>query len=85
MHTLRTYRRAEAPDASAPDGIEIRDLVNTLQGARQLSVAEGLLRPRQRSTKVHHTKPRQRIGNVDGQWRWRTAYCLPLARRQHMR
>jgi mannose-6-phosphate isomerase-like protein (cupin superfamily) len=52
---MRAYRRADAPDAIAPDQIEIRNLVDEPQGARRLSVAEGLLRPGTRSDKVYHT------------------------------
>lgn len=49
------YHRTPAPTAIAPDGIQIRDLVNTPQGAAKLSLAEGLLPPGQRSAKVYHT------------------------------
>jgi mannose-6-phosphate isomerase-like protein (cupin superfamily) len=49
------YQRSPAPTAIAPDGIHIRDLVNTPQGGTKLSVAEGLLPPGQRSAKVYHT------------------------------
>jgi mannose-6-phosphate isomerase-like protein (cupin superfamily) len=50
-----TYHRADAPDAVAPDQIEIRYLVDEPRGARNLSVAEGLLKPGIRSDKVYHT------------------------------
>jgi mannose-6-phosphate isomerase-like protein (cupin superfamily) len=49
------HHRGQAPDAIAPDGIEIRNLVDEPQGARQLSIAEGLLKAGQRSAKVYHT------------------------------
>jgi mannose-6-phosphate isomerase-like protein (cupin superfamily) len=52
---MRAYRRADAPNAIAPDQVEIRNLVDEPQGARRLSVAEGLLRPSKRSDKVYHT------------------------------
>jgi mannose-6-phosphate isomerase-like protein (cupin superfamily) len=52
---MPTYHRADAPDAIAPDRIEIRYLVDEPQGARKLGVAEGLLRPGSRSDKVYHT------------------------------
>jgi mannose-6-phosphate isomerase-like protein (cupin superfamily) len=47
--------RAPSPDAIAPDGIAIRTLIDEVQGAHKLSLAEGSLAPRQRSLKVHHT------------------------------
>jgi mannose-6-phosphate isomerase-like protein (cupin superfamily) len=43
------------PDAIAPDGVAIRNLIDEAQGARKLSLAEGSLEPNQRSTKVYHT------------------------------
>jgi mannose-6-phosphate isomerase-like protein (cupin superfamily) len=49
------YNRSQSPTAIAPDGIQIRDLVNTPQGATKLSVAEGLLPAGQRSANVYHT------------------------------
>lgn len=49
------YHRRSAPDATAPDGIEIRNLVDEPQGARRLSLAEGVLQSGQRSAKVYHT------------------------------
>jgi mannose-6-phosphate isomerase-like protein (cupin superfamily) len=49
------YHRGAKPDAIAPDGIEIRHLVDQPQGARKLSVAEGSLPAGQRSAKVCHT------------------------------
>ena len=51
---LPVYHRSDAPTAIAPDGIQIRDLVNTPQGSTKLSMAEGLLPPGQRSAKVYH-------------------------------
>lgn len=52
---MPTYRRSLAPTAIAPDGIQIRDLVNTPRGSAKLSMAEGILPPGQRSAKVYHT------------------------------
>lgn len=52
---MRAFHRAEEPDVIAPDGIEIRDLINTPRGVKNLSVAEGLLKPLQRSQKGYHT------------------------------
>ncbi len=49
------YHRAAAPDAIAPDGIEIRALIDEPQGARKLSICEGSLKPNERSLKVYHT------------------------------
>ena len=51
---MPVYHRSPEPTAIAPDGIQIRDLVNTPQGAAKLSMAEGLLPPGQRSAKVYH-------------------------------
>jgi mannose-6-phosphate isomerase-like protein (cupin superfamily) len=48
------YHRGPDPDDIAPDGIEIRHLVNQPQGARHLSMAEGSLKPGQRSRKLYH-------------------------------
>ncbi len=51
---MPVHHRTPAPTATAPDGIQIRDLVNTPQGAANLSMAEGLLPPGERSAKVYH-------------------------------
>jgi mannose-6-phosphate isomerase-like protein (cupin superfamily) len=51
---MPTYHRSQDPTAIAPDLIQIRDLVNTPHGATKLSVAEGLLPPKQRSIKKYH-------------------------------
>jgi hypothetical protein len=48
------YHRGAAPDAIAPDGVEIRDLVDEPQGAHTLSVAEGSIKCGERSAKVYH-------------------------------
>jgi hypothetical protein len=42
---MATWRRAEQPTAIAPDGAEIRELVDRPQGATRLKLAEA--RPRQ--------------------------------------
>jgi mannose-6-phosphate isomerase-like protein (cupin superfamily) len=49
------YHRGVEPDHVAPDGVEIRNLVDEPQGAQKLSVAEGLVKCGQRSDKVYHT------------------------------
>lgn len=51
---MPVYHRSAVATAIAPDGIQIRDLVNTPQGAAKLSIAEGLLPPGQQSAKVYH-------------------------------
>src|SRR5262249_47425404 len=48
------WHRAERPTAIAPDGAEIRSLVDRAQGAMRLSVAEALVPPGQRTAKVYH-------------------------------
>jgi mannose-6-phosphate isomerase-like protein (cupin superfamily) len=52
---MRKAYRAPTPDATAPDGVEIRYLVDELQGAQKLSLAEGAVGQNQRSHKVYHT------------------------------
>ncbi|HEV8193499.1 MAG TPA: cupin domain-containing protein [Ktedonobacterales bacterium] len=52
---MRTAHRAPTPDAIAPDGVAIRTLIDEVQGARKLSLAEGTVGPNQRSQKVYHT------------------------------
>ncbi len=42
------------PDAIAPDGAEIRVLIDTPQGATRLSIAEALVRPGERTACVSH-------------------------------
>jgi mannose-6-phosphate isomerase-like protein (cupin superfamily) len=54
-YLMRTYHRGDDPDHIAPDGVEIRNLVDETQGAQKLSVAEGLMKQGQRSNKVYHT------------------------------
>lgn len=51
---MQVRHRTPEPTAIAPDGIQIRDLVNTPRGSIRLSMAEGLLSPGQRSAKVYH-------------------------------
>ncbi len=47
-------RRSETPDAIAPDGAEIRILIDQPQGATRLSVAEALVKPSTRTACVSH-------------------------------
>ena len=47
--------RAAVPDHIAPDGVEIRDLIDEPQGARKVSVAEGCVVSGRRSAKMYHT------------------------------
>jgi mannose-6-phosphate isomerase-like protein (cupin superfamily) len=51
---MPVWHRAEQPTAIAPDGAEIRSLVDREQGARRLSVAEGLVPAGTRTAKVYH-------------------------------
>ncbi len=46
--------RSETPDAIAPDGAEIRVLLDRPQGAARLSLAEALVRPGERTACVSH-------------------------------
>ncbi len=46
--------RSEAPDAIAPDGAEIRVLIDRPQGASRLSLAEALVKPGERTACVSH-------------------------------
>ncbi len=46
--------RSETPDAIAPDGAEIRVLLDRPQGATRLSLAEALVRPGERTACVSH-------------------------------
>lgn len=46
--------RSAAPDATAPDGAEIRVLLDRPQGATRLSVAEALVKPGERTACVSH-------------------------------
>ncbi|MBV9851461.1 MAG: cupin domain-containing protein [Armatimonadetes bacterium] len=48
------YRRAEIPDVIAPDGAEIRVLVDQARGATRLSLAEALVKPGERTACVSH-------------------------------
>ena len=54
--TLPTLKseRSDAPDATAPDGAEIRVLIDRPQGAVRLSLAEALVKPRERTACVSH-------------------------------
>ncbi|HWE62359.1 MAG TPA: cupin domain-containing protein [Chloroflexota bacterium] len=47
------HRQAE-PDAFAPDGAEIRNLIHREQGATRLSMAEALVPAGGRTAKVYH-------------------------------
>ena len=47
-------RRAEAPDTLAPDGAEIRVLLDRPHGATRLSLAEALVKPGERTACVSH-------------------------------
>lgn len=46
--------RSEGPDATAPDGAEIRVLIDRPQGATRLSLAEALVKPGERTACVSH-------------------------------
>jgi len=46
--------RSETPDAMAPDGAEIRVLLDRPQGATHLSLSEALVKPGQRTACVSH-------------------------------
>ena len=46
--------RAAAPDAVAPDGAEIRVLLDRPQGTARLSLAEALVKPGERTACVSH-------------------------------
>ncbi len=50
---LKSVRSTE-PDATAPDGAEIRVLIDRPQGATRLSLAEALVKPGERTTCVSH-------------------------------
>ena len=47
-------RRAEAADTLAPDGAEIRVLLDKSHGAERLSLAEALVKPGERTACVSH-------------------------------
>ena len=47
--------RSETPDATAPDGAEIRVLIDKPQGAMRLSLAEALVKPGGRTACVSHS------------------------------
>lgn len=51
---MEKRRRSERPTATAPDGAEIRDLIDRGQGAERVSLAEALVRPGGRTAKVYH-------------------------------
>ena len=46
--------RSETPDATAPDGAEIRVLIDRPQGAARLSLAEALVKPGERTACISH-------------------------------
>ena len=48
------FSRAAAPDVTAPDGAEIRILVDQARGAAKVSLAEALVRPGERTACVSH-------------------------------
>ena len=47
-------KRSTLPDATAPDGAEIRVLIDRPQGATRLSLAEALVKPGERTACVSH-------------------------------
>ena len=47
-------KRSDAPDAIAPDGAEIRVLIDRPQGATRLSMAEASVKPGERTACVSH-------------------------------
>ncbi len=47
-------KRSQTPDAIAPDGAEIRVLLDCPQGATRLSLAEALVKPGERTACVSH-------------------------------
>jgi len=51
--TLKS-ERSETPDAMAPDGAEIRVLLDRPQGATHLSLSEALVKPGERTACVSH-------------------------------
>jgi len=51
---MRAWRRTPEPTTIAPDGAEIRSLIEREQGATRLSLAEALVPPGQRTAKVYH-------------------------------
>jgi mannose-6-phosphate isomerase-like protein (cupin superfamily) len=51
---MPTSHRASHPTAIAPDGAEIRALIDRAQGATRLSLAEALVPSGQRTAKVFH-------------------------------
>src|SRR5262245_30326423 len=51
---MSKWHRAERPTAMAPDGAEIRSLVDQAQGSVRLSLAEALVPSGQRTAKVYH-------------------------------
>ncbi len=53
MPSLKS-ERSETPDAIAPDGAEMRVLLDRPQGATRLSLAEALVRPGERTACVSH-------------------------------
>lgn len=61
---MEKWRRADQPTAIAPDGAEIRGLIDREQGATRLSVAEALLHAGERTAKVHHVTVYEEIWYV---------------------
>ncbi len=61
---MNIRHRAEQPTAIAPDGAEIRDLIDQAQGARKLSLAEALVHEGQRTAKVYHRTTYEEIWYV---------------------
>jgi len=53
MPSLKS-ERSETPDAIAPDGAEMRVLLDRPQGATRLSLAEALVKPGERTACVSH-------------------------------
>ncbi len=54
MSDVFHFRRNIDPDVIAPDGAEIRILVDQSRGATQLSLAEALVKPGERTSCVSH-------------------------------
>jgi len=46
--------RSETPNATAPDGAEIRVLIDRPQGATRLSISESVVKPGERTACVSH-------------------------------
>ncbi|HST89245.1 MAG TPA: cupin domain-containing protein [Ktedonobacterales bacterium] len=61
---MEKWHRADQPTAIAPDGAEIRGLIDREQGATRLSVAEALLHAGERTAKVRHVTVYEEIWYV---------------------